>query len=498
MLSEFLTITRDDNQVLPYNGILLRRLAPKAEEFISLSIEKTLTVSVDISTVYSFNEPGIYTIQYIAPIIYQQKDVSIEEKTDCASYIRIKRRAIQQTVGDMIRDVYTQSAIPCTPTTYRGVCAPLFARLTSLKLRQQTNQIHKAVFSYLDPAIRSINKDRSHYRKWFGSHNVKYVQRVRTAFTMIKSAMKKDTFLYVYNGKFCKYRRVLAYTWRRHRVIVLCPIQYRFPSILHPYSQLATLLHEMTHAVASTSDLTYSIRKCFYLAKHYPERAIENAATYGFFFTTILPMEYGVDSIGEYGNRMYITTGPVYVRYTNMKLDCNYPKLIFNNWGTIPAVFNDGFDTILFLSNGGVFITKQSKTLYYTSVRDKEPKIGTIDSHWGTLPSSFMSGFDSAVQLQDGKTYFTKGSQYVRYSNFPKSLSLDSGHPKLIRGNWGNINVRSFTNNLDAIASFSNQVCLYKGEKYITFESSKYYVPNSSITGTIKSLQHNLGKLKLC
>ena len=510
LLSEFLTVKRD-NERIRYSGVYLRRLEATNDEYLTITSHSLVSVTVDISNAYNMNSPGHYSIVYASPIYYKHTvllaDAASVTVTDqftpySSSIVVITGAASDNTVGGLVKAFSHRYNYPCKHI-FQGVCAPFFAHYDNVEAKaHETIQIHKTVYVYIDPAIETITQDKRHYKRWFGSRNGRYVKRVEGVFKGIKEVLKKEPFLYYYKGRLCTKKKVLAYTWHKARVIVLCPLHYRTPHVLHPFSQLATVLHEMTHAVGYTVDITYRIRKCLYLAKREPYKAIENAQNYGLYFVTILPTEYGVDSVGSYKQYTYATRGTVYLRYTDRILDCNFPKLIMGRWGEVPGEFYDRFDTLLPLSSGEVIVTNGNKYIQYRSLRlsDDKPTNGSISQLISNLPSDFAKGFDAAVMLSDGKVYITRSSQYIRISKFSltsKPLKVDAGYPKPLQGHWGKL-VNGFDRHLDAIDSSHGHVCLFKGKKFLCYNTAKYSIPNGNVFVRPTKLRLHSGRLHNC
>ena len=492
---------------LPYKGLCLRRMRPVENEWVTLEPNEVVSVSVDIGSVYDMRAPGTYTVMYTGSLLYKHTDGLIQQstvtyrftpKSTTTVHVREGYGPALKTVGDTVEEYSTTriSERGCVDI-YRGVCKPLFEGFGSLMANTtSTLQIHKTVYTYLDPAIASVDRDHSHYVRWFGSRGtLRNVDRVRNIFKDIKTAITSEPFMYYYDGRHCL-KGVLAYTWHKSRVIVLCPLQYKLPYILHPYSQLNTVLHEMTHAVGYTIDIVYGVRKCLLLAKESPSRAVENAANYGLYFITVLPVEYGIDSAGSYNGYRYMTRGTVYVKYLNGELLCNYPKLIMHQWGSIPSKFEDGFDTMLFLSDGSMYATADDQFIHYKSMTDDSPTSGHINKLIHNLPTLFKSGFDSAALLQDNKFYFSSSSMYIRLSNGLPG-AVDNGYPRQLQGQWGQLKDQ-FDESLDAMDSHEGRVCLFKKEKFICFDSTKYSIPNGNLKKTPKELYHHIGSISLC
>jgi hypothetical protein len=153
----------------------------------------------------------------------------------------------------------------------------------------------------------------------------------------------------------------------------------------------------------------------------------------------------GFDSITTLRNgRTYVTKDGQYIRYSDSSastVDSGYPLQIQGLWGSIPASFNEGFDSMTVLRNGRTYVTKGTQYVRYS-----DQSASTVDSGyplplqglWGSLPASFAESFDCMALLGNGKTYVTKGKEYIRYSDSSAS-NVDSGYPLPIKGNWGKI-----------------------------------------------------------
>ena len=503
ILSEFMTVTRDDIKV-EYDGIHIYHTTPTMNDYQYLSLWQSLSVTVDISAAYSFKESGYYRIQYTGPLVYKTvppvpglpstNSISTDDNVYASTAIDLLEGGVShQTVGEMMRQQSKDTII----ASGKKLINPKFCGRSSKFQRRTTLLIHKTIYAYINSAIQDVDKDLHHYIRWFGARTPSRVSRVRKAFKDIKKFLVTKQFTYWYNGRHCL-SRVLAYTWQGSRHIVLCPLQYRFPHILHAYSQLNTLIHEQTHAVAYTGDFGYGVWRALRLARLYPHKAVNNAANYAYYFITINPIEYGFESIGSYKGVTIMTKGPVYLRYSDSKaakLDCNFPKLIMGNWGKIPRNFENGFDAIL-THNKGIYISRGNKYLKYSSLDDKSPTSGTLKAISGNAPSSFRQRFDSADQLMDNKTYITRGSQYVRYSNFPSSFVVDNGFPKALDGNFGNLPDNTFAKGFDAMAVLPNKLTyVFKKEKYIRYQGN---TPTHVKSGYPRPIKHNFGRVNVC
>jgi hypothetical protein len=87
-----------------------------------------------------------------------------------------------------------------------------------------------------------------------------------------------------------------------------------------------------------------------------------------------------------------------------------------------------------------------------------------IAGNWQNLPASFTSGIDAAFWRQDNKrVYFFKGSEYVRL----KDTTMDAEYPKQISSRW--TIPASFQTGIDAAMwrKSNNKIYMFKGSQYI-------------------------------
>jgi hypothetical protein len=495
MLANFLKITKDGLR-LPYDGVYLNR---HSEDFdYELMPNHITSLTIDISSAYNFKSFGRYKITYSKPFKYKFNSQSVVSyllyRPNISSILYINEILMHPPVGELARNFYQPSV--SYQREEQKLILPGYSGNSTKSQRTMTTQIHKAVYSYLDPAVKTVDIDISHYRKWFGDFSKDRAYRVKGVFASIKTTLENDKFIYHYNGTNCLLKKVLGYTWVGARVIYLCPLQYEFPTISHQFSQMSTLLHEMTHAVGDTRDIAYGYDMCRIVADHLPRLAIENAANYGLYFITINPMDFGIDSIGVYKGHTFITRGPVYANYTislGLLSSCDYPKLILGNWGELPAQFADGFDAIL-VNDDKMIATKGSLYFWMSTLNDRHFRVGKLSDE---LPEPFNLKFNSAANLQDGKTYITSGSVYIRCTGFPENIKIDKGYPKLIKNNW-----RGFTDGFDAMSSVGkDRICLFSGEMSICYNYSNISrsIPTQSknVVNPV-SIRGNFGRVALC
>lgn len=61
---DMFSVKKEDNQILPYQGRMVKRGKPEANDYISIQAGQTLKQGMDISRAYGINASGTYHVQY--------------------------------------------------------------------------------------------------------------------------------------------------------------------------------------------------------------------------------------------------------------------------------------------------------------------------------------------------------------------------------------------------------------------------------------------------
>ncbi len=330
--------------------------------------------------------------------------------------------------------------------------------------QEEMKQVHQAANVYTWGCIQALNAVQSaqntNYVTWFGSYDASRFSTVKTNYQQILNVLGSQQITYDLTKSGCPSSSTYAYTYKGSRTVYMCNGYFNAP-FCGQDSKVGTTIHELSHAVAYTDDNVYGRTSCKNLANTNPAKAIENADSYEYFAETTLPMNYQFDSAARLPNgKTYVTLGNIYIRYSDSNastIDSGYPLPLQVNWGNLPTAFAEGFDSMSALANGKIYVTKGNQYIRYS-----DSSASTIDSgyplaiqgNWGSLPATFNAGFDSMTVLPNGKIYVTKGAQYVRYSDSNAS-TVDPGYPLQIAGHWGNTPA-SFNSGFDSMCVLGN------------------------------------------
>ena len=490
-----------EGRAINYDGMLIRRGHASAQNYILLKAGNTVSAMVDLSLAYAMNATGKYTVQFKSNLQYcptsgslpcpqgednqvrkmrdlpsQLRSMSVQEATSTsATFQLIGSGMAPKTLGENYRQlskvnqqVYSQQAgTPRDPVFVGGSAAD----------HALTKEIHRANYHYVSAANSDIDDNQAHYVSWFGSADANRISQVKQKFNEMKSSLEQDTYTYHFDDPGCS-PGVYAFTYFDSTDIFLCDVYTASDNLVGIDTKLCTIVHELSHAKSGTEDIIYGRKCCLHLAISSPDLAINNGDNYCYFLETMNLFDYGFDSIARLPNgKTYVTKGNVYIRYSDSSastIDSGYPACIKENWGALPDIFVQGFDSMSTLRNGKTYITKGGQFVRYS-----DSSASTVDSGyplpiqglWGATPSTFNDGFDAMAVLPNGKLYVFKGNQYIRYSDSSGS-TVDSGYPRQLQSNWGSLNA-DFAAGFDSIAALGNgKTYATKGKKYIRYSDS--------------------------
>ncbi len=296
LFSDCLEVLRDGKPV-PYDGPIAKRSAPTKKEYVKIAAGKSVSMDVDVSTGYQVSVPGKYTVAYKGHVcdVCDKGDLKakrLAERTMSPMTIPVKAHKFtvkpgrhgRATSGEAARrDEEVQlEAVSKKKTTKKAAVTPkppiVVGGTTSRK--SAARKAHKNGYAITVQALKDLKND-SHYKKWFGNHTASRFKAVKSVLTKTRDAMKTTQFTYNLTGTGCQ-SNWYAYTYMDTTTIWFCGEFWNAPAT-ETDSKAGTVLHEHSHATASTDDIAYGQSSCKQLAKTTPASAIKNADSYAYF-----------------------------------------------------------------------------------------------------------------------------------------------------------------------------------------------------------------------
>ena len=300
LISDCLRVERDGER-LYYDGLLAKRGEPTRDNYLLVPARRKVSSVFDLNGAYDVSDPGNYSVALeteIRDFFYASPTLSLED-------LIAERR--QLSAGQSLQSGETRFIV--VPAEVPGKGSRLLTKgeearelappvseeelmLESVGVREpivsggtndhqvQTRQAHFDVYDLCVGAIGRLANNNV-YREWFGIFSDLRLQRVMNNFVRIRNQMESRTFTYNVSGPDCKIN-MHAYTHMGITQIWLCNQFWNSPAI-GLNSKASTLLHEHSHASASTHDLAGSRDNCRALAQVNPDQAAINAANYEYF-----------------------------------------------------------------------------------------------------------------------------------------------------------------------------------------------------------------------
>jgi len=150
----------------------------------------------------------------------------------------------------------------------------------SVDEQDKTKEAHTEGYALAVKALNNLSND-AQYKEWFGAHTNGRFQTVKDNYTKIKDGMESETFTYDLTGSGCK-SGWFAYTYKGTTTIWMCGAFWNAPAT-GTDSKAGTVVHEHSHASASTDDLTYGQPNCRKLATDDPDKAVRNADNHEYY-----------------------------------------------------------------------------------------------------------------------------------------------------------------------------------------------------------------------
>ena len=291
LFSQFLTVSVAGSPV-EYEGIFAHRIAPTKDEFVLLKAGESISASVQITDAFSIDTDGLYTVQYSRPLLY----LSVNEMSELSNG-QIRKSSVQESIHIYLEDTrvllkprgpeeigkvdYTVNIESCTSASITGGTAA------------QNKEILDAHKQLCDGIDRVTIGNNTLYKKWFGTFTTARETKVKDVYKKMKDGLVGKTVTYVHGGSYCATNpNWYGYTWRAsvwpdHNTVHICPPFYPYPvSCGSPgtYTKEFGLVHEWSHAFGDTHDHIYGASQSEGLARTDPDKAVENADSFGWHY----------------------------------------------------------------------------------------------------------------------------------------------------------------------------------------------------------------------
>ena len=291
--SDCLAVTRDGQRV-PYDGPLAKRGQPTEKDYVLVPAGQTVSSSFDLHRAYDVSVPGQYDVALdteVQDYVTAEGDAALNAKLGDAERVTAKQPlrggetqfVVEPDGGHLPTDgEYVRKSEESKKTGDAGaaeaeeMAGPKDPEFNggSAAQQAQTKQAHADGYALAVAALAAL-ADNAQYKEWFGTHTAQRLQSVRDHYTKVRDAMQTTTFTYDLTGSGCG-SSVYAYTFKGTTTVWMCDLFWSAPAV-GTDSKAGTVLHELTHAIARTDDITYGQPNCRQLAVNNPDQAVQNA-----------------------------------------------------------------------------------------------------------------------------------------------------------------------------------------------------------------------------
>lgn len=282
-------VKRQD-EVAVYLGKLVKRSAPKTQDYITLDPKESVSTNIDISEIYDISKSGNYTIEFDSQVL----DVGTEEPHTLSARLgetaepKIERLRSEVVNFELLEDRESKQA--------KGVALEFADRMAAAEVSDfrscttsQRSQLSDALEAAQDMARETqtaltttqepSRPNSMRYREWFGVYAAQNYDRIISNFDKIADALSNKPITFNCSMEDCSSESVFAYVFpTRPYEIFLCN-NFWMADLTGTDSRGGTLVHEMSHfnVVAGTGDIGYGQAFSRQLARSNPLSAILNA-----------------------------------------------------------------------------------------------------------------------------------------------------------------------------------------------------------------------------
>jgi peptidyl-Lys metalloendopeptidase len=288
---------KKQEEVAVYLGRMLKRGAPKAQDYVTLDPKESVSTDFDLAEVYDISKAGNYTVEFGSRIldIGTEKPKTLERrlsKTRKFSTQKIRSNIVEFNLVEDRNTKQSQGvALEWSERLSAVAEVPEFRACTTDKRNlledglEEAEKIAKQAQSALSDTTETDRPNARRYKEWFGDYTVERYDTVKSNFDKIAGAVANEKIIFNCSMEDCSSDSTFAYVYpTRPYEIFLCNAFWN-ARLTGTDSRSGTIVHELSHfnVVAGTDDNVYGQSACRSLAIDSPEEAIANADSHEYF-----------------------------------------------------------------------------------------------------------------------------------------------------------------------------------------------------------------------
>jgi peptidyl-Lys metalloendopeptidase len=289
---------RKQEEIAVYLGRMVKRGAPKPEDYVTLDPRESISIDFDLAEVYDISKAGNYTVEFdsrildlgtrkpkaLATRLSKTRKFSTQKvRSNIVEFSLLEDRNAKQSQGVALEWSQRLSALAAEVPEFRA-CTTNQRNLLedTLKEAEKIAKESRGILSNT-PEIHRPNARR--YKEWFGGYIVVRYDKVKSNFDKIVNAIENEKIVFNCSMEDCGSESTFAYVYpARPYEIFLCNAFWN-ARLTGANSKAGTVVHELSHfnVVAGTDDNEYGQAACRQLARDSPEEAIANADSHEYF-----------------------------------------------------------------------------------------------------------------------------------------------------------------------------------------------------------------------
>ncbi|WP_223619484.1 M35 family metallo-endopeptidase [Lysobacter sp. ESA13C] len=276
-----------NGQPVAYEGAMVKRGLPQAEDFAILQPGQTYRRVIDLSAGYDLSQTGQYVVSFNAPL--QHASTSDRVMLHQANGLPMSAQSAPLSLWvDGLDQLGGSKASPAAKKPPVGPSAIVngvnYVGCTTSRT-SSAGQAVNAARSYAENAKGYLNAGTlgPRYTTWFGAYTSSRYSTARSHFVSIDSAIDQSNGQITINCGCSSSAYAYVYPNQPYQIYV-CNAFWSAP-LTGTDSKAGTLIHEMSHftVVAGTDDHAYGQSAAKSLANSNPSAALDNADNHEYF-----------------------------------------------------------------------------------------------------------------------------------------------------------------------------------------------------------------------
>lgn len=298
MASNMFLVRDAEGYEVSYRGVLAKRGRPKRSEYVAIRAGDSVSTVVDLADGYDLNGGGAYTVKFRNPRTSQlltEGDPLAKSAGDLETIhipsntatLDVPPSDASQPRGDDAGpgDPAAHAVLAPKAISFTNCDASSEAIVTDMDGTAATNaRLAHGYLANMAPEDRPLD---AIYQTWFGAHTASRFSTVVSNLDQIVTTFEDSDIAYDCAGPACQ-PSWIAYVFPGGDLEVFLCSGFWSAGTTGFDTQWGTLVHEVSHEVASTDDNAYGQTACKNLAVNDPDAAVDNADSYQLFVEEVV------------------------------------------------------------------------------------------------------------------------------------------------------------------------------------------------------------------